>query len=304
MNDEIEPPVPDDRLLAVSAVLDGSADAAEMALVDSSDETRDLLAEFRSHQESLRSVIVPADAAPWSIGAALDVFDRERGHTHLAPDAAAVAAGVTGTSVAPAGNVVRLRRSTSMARVLTGVAAALVVVMVGMVVVGGIGGSGGSDSELSSSTEPPVAALTQRGAADDVANDQELPAEAAASALADTTATKSPDSIAADSTAPAATAAPAATEAPPAVNSFSIEAGGATAGTTLSTPDELVSFAAARSALIPLDGQTFRCVEGDDDALGAVQYDGIEAIVTRNRVSSAVSVFDLRDCRILATVTP
>ncbi|MEN9504146.1 MAG: hypothetical protein RI958_72 [Actinomycetota bacterium] len=301
MNDEIEPPVPDDRLLAVSAVLDGSADAAEMALVDSSDETRDLLAEFRSHQESLRSVMVPADAAPWSIGAALDVFDRERGHAHLAPDAAAVAAGVTGTSVAPAGNVVRLRRSTSMARVLTGVAAALVVVMVGMVVVGGIGGS---DSELSSSTEPPVAALTQRGAADDVANDQEMPAEAAASALADTTATKSPDSIAADSTAPAATGAPAATEAPPAVNSFSIEAGGATAGTTLSTPDELVSFAAARSALIPLDGQTFRCVEGDDDALGAVQYDGIEAIVTRNRVSSAVSVFDLRDCRILATVTP
>lgn len=298
MNDKIELPEPDDRLLAVSAVLDGTADAAEVALVEASSDAQSLLGELRSHQAALRSVAVPADAAPWSMSAALDIFDREGPRGQVAPDAEAASAGSSSVS----GTVVPFRRRSSTSRVLTGMAAALVLVMVGVVAVGGLDGFGGSDSELSSSTESPLAALSDEGGADDEGSARAVPAESADSAMIDSATKSSSDQSSASS--PASTAAPAATEAPAAVESFSIEAGGATAGMALSTPEELALYAAERSALVPLEGQTFRCVEGDDEALGAVRYAGVEAIVTRSRASSLVTVFDLRDCKVLATTNP
>lgn len=301
MNEQTDPSVPDDRLLAISALLDGTADAGETALVESSIEAQALLAEFRSHQRMLRSVAVPADAAAWSISAALDIFDRDQVSAQASPDAAAAAAS------APDRTVVRLHRRQRGQRVLTGMAAALVVVLAGFAVVGGLDGFGGSDEDLSLPSETPLAAQADVTASNDVST-RELPAAAADSALVETVTadtTAPPDSGGVDASGGVgATAAPPATEAPAAVSTFSIDAGGATAVPALSTPPDLVGYAAGRSALVPLDGQTFRCVEGNAEALGAVTYGGVEAIVTRDRTTERLAVYDLRDCRVLASATP
>ena len=122
MNDDVQPSdTPSDELVAVSAILDGTATADERALVEASPELGGLVDELRTHRQAIVEVEVPDAVRESAIAAALAAFDEL--HVAAAPLAAA--------AVAPA-NVVSLDRRRRMYRRVTGAAAAVIVVVVGV----------------------------------------------------------------------------------------------------------------------------------------------------------------------------
>lgn len=318
-HDPLDPQLPDEDLLAVSALLDGTATADDVARVDADPALRELLDVWRDQRTALADVAVPAQAREAALAAAMAAFDllqAEHQTEHQTEGAAADA--VDGIAAAPTpapGNVIRFERRRRTYRLLTGVAAAVGVLFVGALVVGGLGSMGGSDEE-STAIAPEAAAKSPLPDAARVADDPATPmmesAEAAPMGGADPTgeagdAAFSTASPAATESAAASevTEAPAATEAPAPENSADSISGAADLVVAITTPQALLDYANTQQPILPLPGLALPCVAEGDEAVGEVTYQGTPAVVVRDPQTGEVRALDLdAGCAVLATATP
>ncbi|MEY4231300.1 MAG: hypothetical protein RLZZ362_2149, partial [Actinomycetota bacterium] len=110
-----------------------------------------------------------------------------------------------------------------------------------------------------------------------------------ATATADTTVVDG-ESVAAPDTA----AAPA----------YTIGVGGATVGSDLQAPQDLVDFAMGKAAMTLAEGDGLPCVTEGAEAVGTVRYQGVDAIVTRDPATGQLTAFDLTTCDVLAQAGP
>ncbi|MCX6519857.1 MAG: hypothetical protein NTZ21_04255 [Actinobacteria bacterium] len=320
-HDPLDPQTPDEDLLAVSALLDGTATADDEARVDADPALRELLDIWRDQRTALADVAAPAGAREDALAAAMSVFDRLQSEQHDQrvedDDTVAPVVNITPAGTAPApGNVIRFERRRRTYRLLTGAAAAVGVLFVGALVVGGLGSMGGSDEE-STAIAPEAAAKSPTPDASRVADDPATPmmesAEAAPMGDAAGGAGETGDG-AFSTAAPAATEsaaaseiteAPAATDAPAPENSADTISGAADLVVTITTPQALLDYANTRQAILPLPGLAFPCVAEGDQAVGEVSYQGTPAVVVRDPGTGEVTALDLDGgCAVLATVTP
>lgn len=284
MNDDaLDPTTPSPELEAVAAVLDGTATPAERALVEASPELQALLADLTADRAAiadLADIEITTEVREWSIAAALGAYDEML----AAPVAAAVAA------TTPAGaTVVRFERRRTAYRAVMGAAAAIVLVLVGVAVIG----SGGSDDDQ---TVTPMAATAKSQAS---APDSALAATAAEGGMA-------AEPVADATTEAAGSAVPnAATDSTsPASPAYTIGAGGATVGSDLQSPQDLVDFAMGRSAMVPVEGEAFPCVADGAEAIGTATYQGADAMIVRDPATGQITAFDLTTCAPLAQAGP
>ena len=312
-HDPLDPQTPDEDLLAVSALLDGTATADDVARVDADPVLRELLDTWRDQRTALADVAVPAQAREDALVAAMAAFDLLRDEQHDEQHDADTASGIAAALAPAPGNVIRFERRRRTYRLLTGVAAAVGVLFVGALVAGGLGSMGGSDEETTA-IAPEAAAKTPPPDAARVADDPATPmmesAEAApmggAAPAADTgDAAFSTVSPAATEAATEATEAPAAAETPAPENSADSISGAADLVVAITTPQALLDYANTQQPILPLPGLAFPCVDEGDEAIGQVTYQGTPAVVVRDPRTSEVRALDLDGgCAVLATATP
>jgi uncharacterized protein YbaA (DUF1428 family) len=293
MNDDApDLSTPSPELEAVAAVLDGTATLDEQALVDASPVLQALLADFAADQAAIADVSdieITTEVREWSIAAALGAYDQMLAGA-AGPGAAAAAAPAAPATSADA-TVLRFERRRRTYRTLMGAAAAVVVVLVGVTVVGGLGDPDGESTDApmavsaKTDTTAPTAALAATSADSGVLEQ----ADATATATADTTVVDG-ESVA----APDAAAAPA----------YTIGVDGATVGSDLQAPQDLVDFAMGKAAMTLAEGDGLPCVTEGAEAVGAVRYQGVDAIVTRDPATGQLTAFDLTTCAVLAQAGP
>ncbi|MCU1362007.1 MAG: hypothetical protein JWN99_3296, partial [Ilumatobacteraceae bacterium] len=245
------------------------------------------LQQFESDRRQIRDVPVPGAARDSAISAALAVFDQQ----HAVP--------------ASPSNVVSLDSRRRWYRVVAGAAAALLVVVGGAAVLGSMGGS----DDDSAATADVTASQKSGGDADATLDapataDQAAPMIDAPDAAATEAASASAAPAATDAPAVAATSAGSdATDSPSA--STPVSTIGAIPGAATATPDiddqsQLATFVA--DAPVVTDASTERCVPQGDDDLGHVTYRSTPAVVARHRDDGMVTVYDMKDCTVLATL--
>jgi hypothetical protein len=293
MNDDApDLSTPSPELEAVAAVLDGTATLDEQALVDASPVLQALLADFAADRAAIADVSdieITTEVREWSIAAALGAYDQMLAGA-AGPGAAAAAAPAASATPADA-TVLRFERRRRTYRTLMGAAAAVVVVLVGVTVVGGLGDPDGGSTDVpmavsaKTDTTAPAAALAATSADSGVLEQ----ADANATATADTTVVDG-ESVAAPDTA----AAPA----------YTIGVGGATVGSDLQAPQDLVDFAMGKAAMNLAEGDGLPCVTEGAEAVGTVRYQGVDAIVTRDPATGQLTAFDLTTCAVLAQAGP
>lgn len=315
-HDPLDPQTPDEDLLAVSALLDGTATADDAARVDADPALRELLDTLGDQRTALADVAVPAGARENALAAAMSVFDRLQDERLGDGGGADATIGTIATAPAPApGNVIRFERRRRTYRLLTGAAAAVGVLFVGALVVGGLGSMGGSDEE-STAIAPEAAANSPQPDAARVTDDPATPMmeSAEAAPMGDAGGAGEPGDAAFSTASPAAiesaaaseiTEAPAATEAPAPEDSVSSIAGPADLVVAITTPQALLDYANTQQPVLPLPGLALPCVDEGDEAVGQVSYQGTPAVVVRDPGTGEVSALDLAGgCAVLATVTP
>jgi hypothetical protein len=286
MNDDApDLPTPSPELDAVAAVLDGNATPDDQALVDASPALQALLADLAADKAAIADVSdieITTEVREWSIAAALGAYDQMlAGATSTVAAAAAPAAPTEAT-------VLRFERRRRTYQTLMGAAAAVAVVFVGVAVVGGLGGS---DNE---SPETPMAVSAKADTTEPTAVRAATSAESGVINEADATAVG-------DTTMGAESVAPSDTTAAPA---YTIGVSGATVGSDLQTPQELVDFALGKPAMALADGVGFPCVTEGAEAIGTVRYQGVDAIVTRDPATGQLTAFDLTTCAALVQAGP
>lgn len=295
MNDDApDLSTPSPELEAVAAVLDGTATLDEQALVDASPVLQALLADFAADQAAIADVSdieITTEVREWSIAAALGAYDQMLAAA-AGPGAAAAAAPATSATPADA-TVLRFERRRRTYRTLMGAAAAVVVVLVGVTVVGGLGDPDGESTDapmaVSAKTDTTAPAAARAATSADSGVLEQADANATATATADTTVVDG-ESVAAPDTA----AAPA----------FTIGVGGATVGSDLQAPQDLVDFAMGKAAMTLAEGDGLPCVTEGAEAVGTVRYQGVDAIVTRDPATGQLTAFDLTTCAVLAQAGP
>jgi hypothetical protein len=288
-DDDLDPQTPSESLLAVSAHLDGTATSAEQALVASSPHLGELLTQLRADQAELADVYIPTTAKHDALAAAMAAFDEV--HAVVAP---------TASAPLPA-NVVSLQRRRTAYRFLTAAAAVVAVAFVGIALSNG----GGTDEEASTATEGPLdPAAKEHSSAD--APSAAGAYEQAPVADAMTAAPEASLSASMTTSAPAATEAPAESlEATFGTDLAAIPAAGAgTGSTTITSPEQLLAFAAARTPLIPIDNQAFTCLAPGDEMLGDALYQGTPILIGRVAATGVVTGYDATTCAALITVGP
>lgn len=286
MNDDVQPPdTPSDELVAVNAVLGGTASAAEQALVDASPELTALLESYRATRRELAVVDVPSEAREAGIAAALAAFDQLDGAAVAAPAAAS--------------NVVVLQRRRTWYRAVTGAAAALVLVVAGVAALSSLGDS--SSNSESAATVPASQKSQEAGSTDAPAAD-DASSPMAATAAADTMSPAATDAgatqIETSSGADASTPAPA--ENPP-VSTIGSIGGAADPRTPVADQTALATYVANATAR-PAGAQ--QCAPSGGESLGEISYQGTPAIVIRDPATGDVTVHDAANCSVLTTLQP
>lgn len=271
MNDDELPP----RAEMASAYLDGELDTAERASVSADADAMAMVEAFAQVRSALGR-LDPAndDIKASAISAALAQFDAVQLSTTRIP--ANVASTVTTLH----------RRRVRAYRVLTGLAAAAVVLVVA---IAALNASKGSDIKSSASaTEPPAAADTQTGA----------PVLKAASA-------------------PAGTAVPGPTEAAPFVpavnNSNDLARYAASLARDAAAPAATSAAAsgayggatpAASTPGLATEVPPATCLSPSDAVLGPISVLGTPAFAVRDTATGAVRAIAASNCQVLITTTP
>lgn len=332
MNDDPRLPELDDQLLdAVSAVVDGAADADERALVAASPEAQrwvDHLTDLRDEVASLTAITPPAHVRESALAAALAVFDELAtpatvSSTAVSPEAAPEHAGATATvaaAVTGAGHQVvsLLERRRRRYRMVLGAAAAVAVLAVGGVVVRNAGR--GSDDDAASTATEAVTGDAAAKAADEpliASAETEAPAAAADAAEAATEAAPAGAAPAEDAaemepaTSVAATigaipgpglievASPGELAAYVVANVGAVGAGAgdtSTAGTEAPAATE-----AAAETTADVAESTIVCGGGDLELVGAISYQGHDAIAFVDPGAATAYAYDVATCDLLAT---
>lgn len=287
MNDDVQPPdTPSDELVAVNAVLDGTASAAEQALVDASPELSALLESYRATSRELAVVDVASEAREAGIAAALAVFDQL--------DLAAVAA-----PAQTASNVVVLQRRRTWYRAVTGAAAALVLVVAGVAALSSLGDS--SSNNESAATVPASQKSQEAGSTDaPAADDASSPMAATAAAGTMSPAASDAGSTQIESTGTADTTAPVPAENP-SVSTIGSIGGAADPRTPVADQTALATYVANATAR-PAGAQ--QCAPNGGESLGEISYQGTPAIVIRDPATGGVTVHDAANCSVLTTLQP
>jgi hypothetical protein len=294
MNDDVQPPdTPSDELLAVSAVVDGSATPDQRAVVDASPALTEQLDQFQADRDQIRSVQVPTTARESAVAAALAAFDQ------LHPDTV-VAAPVP----AHPSNVVSLDTRRRWYRLVAGAAAALLLVAGGAAALGAFGDSSHNDSSATAATAAQKQSDDAGAAADQSTMAADAPTAAGAATENASTAT-APSAAQTDATtAPAGTDAPAATIASAAPNSpvstIGVIPGPGEVTPNIDDPAGLASYAANASSVGRSSAE--QCVPAGDDDLGRVTYQGTPAVIARHPDDGVVSAYAVDGCSILATI--
>ncbi len=295
MNDDAHDPLtPDEDLLAVSALLDGTATADDRARVDADPALQQLVDTLRVQRTDLADVQVPDRARERALGAAMAVFDGLQAPTpsHLPT------------------NVIRFERRRRSYRLLTGAAAAVGVLFVGALAIGALGSMGGDDEESASvASDPSAKAASPAPAGVNAVDDPATPMME--SAAADSTSAGASAGAfdtqlpAATESAAAPTEAPEATEAPASQDGIDSIDQAAELEVTIATPQQLLDYANTKQPILALPGLPFPCVADGLEAVGEVRYRGVQVIVVRNPATGEVNAFDIQDeCALIATVAP
>jgi hypothetical protein len=308
MSDPFDHLPAEDDLLAVLALLDGTATVEDEARVHSNPDLVALLETMTAQRDGLsdlRDVAAPDGAREAAVSAALAVFDDETG----APDTD----GDAGGAAASTATVVRFERRRRWATVVTGAAAAGVAALfVGALALGGLGGSDQDESAslATSAAADSEAAKVDGGAADapTAAMTESAPASTAAGDAFDTAAGGQTEAD--SSLAPAATLAAGATETTAAASDGTVDvlegpaAVDAAAVVSIATPEQLRDWAQTQQGLIPLPGLGLPCVADGAVAVGEVLYQGTAAVVVRD-ADGTLTAFDPQTaCSVVATVEP
>jgi hypothetical protein len=266
-----------DELLALDAVVDGTATPEQQALVDASPELTSMAHDLVAIRQAMPEVEVPAGAREAAIAAALDAFDAQ------AP-APAVATGVMA-------DVVPMRARRAWYRPIMAAAAAAVVVVAGVATLLAVrGGSGGDSDDVSMSSKARDSAATAPTAATE-GTVGPLAASTVVPAAADAT------EMAASATTAASGAGSPESSAPPATIG-SIGPGGA----TLDLTDESAVRQYAATAT-PVPDVAPRCGAPDAEQLGQVSYQGRAVMLTRDPSSGDLSLYAVDDCSLVTTIT-
>jgi|CXWL01.1.fsa_nt_gi hypothetical protein len=278
MNDDLHPSdTPSDELLAVNALIDGTATAADQAVVDASPELQHLLHELQINRAALRQVEVPSDARERAVAAALAAFAAPLDPAGNDPLAAAAASSATST-------VVQFERRRRQHRLL-GAAAAVAVLLVGAAAFANLGGSDDQATSAGTASAPKVEGATDSSGATRMADP----------ALSDS-------ATAVEMALPAATAAPAATETPATIGSIGAPVD--QLAEQLDSESELLAYAADREPLPGAPEGGISCAGADAAVLGEVVYVGRSAVVVRDPASGVVTAFDSATCEVIASVVP
>ncbi|MEK7424691.1 MAG: hypothetical protein AAB131_12745 [Actinomycetota bacterium] len=282
MNDDLHPSdTPSDELLAVNALIDGTATAADQAVVDASPELQHLLHELQINRAALRQVEVPSDARERAVAAALAAFAAPLDPAGNDPLAAAAASSATST-------VVQFERRRRQHRLL-GAAAAVAVLLVGAAAFANLGGSDDQATSAGTASAPKIEGAT------DSSEGQVAATRMADPALSDPAA-------AVEMEAPAATGAPAASETPATIDSIGAPAD--QIAEQLDSELELLAYAADREPLPGAPEGGISCAGTDAAVLGEVVYVGRSAVVVRDPASGVVTAFDSATCEVIASVVP
>jgi hypothetical protein len=230
---------------------------------------------------------ITAEVREWSIAAALGAYDQML--AGAAPPGAIAAAAPVDTPAPADATVLRFERRRRTYRTLMGAAAAVVIVLVGVAVVGDQGDPGGesTDAPMAASAKTDVEAPTESRAA--TSAESGVLDQADASATGDTTANATESVAGVDSSA-----APA----------YTIGTGGATVGSDLQTPQDLIDFATGKAAMDVGEGAGLPCVAEGAEAIGTVRYQGVDAIVSRDPATGQLTASDLATCAALAQAGP
>lgn len=264
MNDE-ELPI---NAEAASAYLDNELDPAERAVVAADPDVMSMVDSFSRVRAVLSETeAVEADSRTSAIAAALAEFDARH-----APSLA--------RQPVPAATIMSLQSRRMRAyRVVTGIAAALVI---GVVAVAALNTSRGNDSKSSSASEGTTAAAA--------ASDAGLPQLKA-------TANTAASSADASTTVAAASAGATPVES------------AAAAGPEIDTRDALKEYAAelriGQAAPAPAATSSGpSCLTSDQTILGPIVFQGTPAYAVRKQSTGAVQAVDASDCQVLANVAP
>jgi hypothetical protein len=304
MIDPFDPTTDEDGLLAVSALLDGTATGDERARVAADPALEQLVADLRSIREPLRSVPVPAAVREQMIAAALAEFDGATAAAATTPTTTPV----TGSTAATTARVLRFEHRRRWYAVGSGAAAAAVAVLfVGALVVGGRDSGDESVADEATTAKAVTGALDTSAAPfaatggsgeerSDVATaDAEVAAAAQESGLDDATGTAAP--MAATEMAPTATMA--------AAEGTIAEIDAPADTVSITSPEQLAAYARTQRAVLPLPGLGLPCVDEGTEAVGEVTYQGIASIVVRDSTTGEIRAHDLQDgCAVLAVVAP
>ena len=266
MNDE-ELPI---NAEAASAYLDNELDPAERAVAAADPDVMSMVDSFSRVRAMLgETATVEADARNTAIAAALAEFDARRAPSLADP-------------IVPAATIMSLQSRRMRAyRVLTSVAAAL---LIGVVAVAALNASRGNDAKSSSASEGTVAAAATTNKA--------LPPQLEAAADAGTP------------TDAAGTSAPAGAEP---------VASATAAGPEIDSQDALKAYAAEfRTAQAPAPAATTAaattsgpsCLSSDQTFLGPIVYQGTAAVAVRKQSTGTLQALDATDCQVLTEVEP
>lgn len=320
MSDPFDHLPDEDDLLAVSALLDGTATVEDEARVRSNPDLVALLDDLTGLRDQLRDVgdvTAPAGTRELALAAALAAFDDEQARidTDIDTDTDTDDTLVT-PAPAPAplpANVVRFERRRRWAGVVTGAAAAGVAALfVGALALGGLSGSDQDDSaSVATEAEAAEAAKADTRIADAPASQMSEAASATTAAGGDVlSAAGGSGQAEADSTyAATETTAAAAGDVSEAAGDTIPEiqqpaAVDAAATVSISTPEQLRDWAASQQGLIPLPGLGLPCVADGSEAVGEVVYQGASVVVAR-AADGTVTAFDPQtDCTVVVSVEP
>ena len=267
MNDE-ELPV---NAELASAYLDDELDPLERAAVDTDPDVMSMVDSFFRVRAMLgEPLAVDAGTRTAAITAALAEFDARQ-----LPSVAAASA------VLPASATITSLQSRRMRayRVVTGVAAALVI---GVVAVAALNASRGNDAKSSSAS---ANTSVSAGAAADSATEPQLKIAAETAAPTD-----------ASGTAAASGAAPFESAS--------------SAGPEIDSRDALKQYAAelqatqAPTAPAPATPSRSSCLTSDQTVLGPIVYQGRAAVAVRKQSTGVLQAVDAIDCHVLAEVAP
>jgi hypothetical protein len=291
MNDDLHPSdTPSDELLAVNALIDGTATAADQATVEVSPELQRSFEELQRNRIAVAQVHVQHEDRETAIAAALAVFDDLSNVTTSA-------AGTTPGSAAVAAVVVPLHGRPARSRqyrFLMAAAAAVAVLFVGAAVLNGRGSNdqASSAADAAAKVSDTTSAAAEPLAASDAATSMQVGGNASTEAAATTAG---------------AGGVEVATSAPTVRIESQSTIGGIPGPADPSVPliaDEngLRTFSSQRAALPVTDGMGFSCVPPGADVLGQVVYQGIDAVVVRDPATRVVTVFDLATCAVITSI--